>query len=273
MDVTRNSNSFTLDGMSITLNKAFTEGDAITFSGKNNVDDIVKNIKDMVDSYNKILSDINGLVKQRPDSSYAPLTNAQKKEYSEEEIAAYEKKAKEGILFGDSTLNSLTTELRFALSLPTNEKTLASIGIKSSGNWEDGGKLTVDETVLRKALEEDIDGVAAMFTDGSGGAVNAQSTDAGVMTRLKSVVDKYTATTGTRGLLISRAGHESSPLSMADNAMYREAKALNSQISRMIDSIKKEEDRYYNQFASLEVYINQMNMQSSWLMDFGASSY
>jgi len=83
-------------------------------------------------------------------------------------------------------------------------------------------------------------------------------------------MEKYTSTMTTssgarRGLLIERAGHESSPLSMMNNALYREIQSIESQIKTVQKRLFAQEERYARQFAALEQYISAMNQQSSWL--------
>lgn len=267
VEVVRNNNSFTLDGINVSLNKEFTTGDPITFTAKSNVDDVVKNIKAMVDEYNKLTDTINKAYTTRQDRNnrYEPLTAEQKKTMSEDEIKTWNEKASSDVLFGDSILQGLATDIRFAMALPSNGSALSQIGITSSTDWTQNGKLTVDETKLRSALESDPEGVQKLFIADSNDTVTSSSNNAGVMTRMQAVMEQYIAPSGTRGTLINKAGHSSSPLSLSDNAMQKEMKALQTQIDSMKDKIKTEQDRYYKQFSSLEVYINNMNAQSSWL--------
>ena len=51
---------------------------------------------------------------------------------------------------------------------------LSQIGINSSSEWKDYGKLSVDETVFNKALNENPDGVLELFNgvDGLAGRLN-----------------------------------------------------------------------------------------------------
>lgn len=270
--ITRSSNTFSLNGMNLTLNSVFNENvkpepdgtvkydDPVKFDADMNTEGIVKNIKEMVSDYNDIVKLVNGQFSTKPDKKYAPLTDAQRKQLSADEIKNWDEKAKQGVLFNDSELGGLASDIRFAFSLPVGGNSLRSIGISTSANWEDNGMLTLDETALEKALQERPDDVMDLFAKKDTG-----HSDGGAMTRVKSVLDKYAATTGEKGILIKKAGNSASPLSMMDNAMQTRMDDIDKQIKNMQSQLKVEQDRYYSQFSNLEVYINKMNAQSGWL--------
>lgn len=263
--IIRSSNTFSLNGMNLTLNSVFgstggTAAEPVKFEAKMNTDDIVKNIKGMVTDYNEIVKLVNDQFSTKPDKSYAPLTDAQRKQMSPDQIKAWDDKAKQGILFNDPDLRSLTSDIRFAFSFPVDGESLSSIGISTSKNWEDNGQLTIDEGALQKALQERPDDVMSLFAKKDSG-----SADGGAMTRLKDVIDKYAATTGNKGILIEKAGNSAAPLSMMQNAMQTRMDDMNKQIKDLQSQLKVEQDRYYNQFSNLEVYISKMNAQSGWL--------
>lgn len=262
VDVVRSSNTFSLNGMNLTLNSVFgdTATEPVKFEAKMNTDDIVKNIKDMVKDYNDIIKTVNDQFSTKPDKDYAPLTDAQRKQMSPDQIKDWNDKAKQGSLFNDPDLASLASDIRFAFSFPVDGEMLSSIGISTSKNWEDNGQLTIDETALQKALQERPDDVMKLFAKKDTG-----HSDGGAMSRLKGVMDKYAATTGTKGILIEKAGNAASPLSMMQNYMQTSMDDINRQISDMQRQLKVEQDRYYNQFSNLEVYISKMNAQSGWL--------
>ncbi|MCL1982332.1 MAG: flagellar filament capping protein FliD [Clostridiales bacterium] len=267
--ITRSSNNFSLNGLNITLNSTFAPGagQAITFTAKANTDAIMGAIKDMVYAYNDIIAKVNKELSTKPDRDFQPLTWDQRKELSQNEIDVWEAKTKEGLLFADSILASLATDIRYAFSMPVGESSLSQIGIRSSSEWQDNGKLIIDEDKLRQAIENDPEKVADLFTRTlTSGSTTPASQNAGVMARLDAVMSKYVNTVGTqKGLLIERAGHESSPLSLTNNAMYKEMAAYERDMKVLQSRLETEEARYAKQFTSLETYISQMNQQSSWL--------
>lgn len=263
----RSSNTFNLEGLNISVNGTFgynpdgskVEGSqAVTFDAKADTDKAVDTIKKMVEEYNEIIELINKEVSTRPDRQYGPLTAEQKKELSEDEVKNYEEKAKEGLLFGDSDLRGLSRELRYVISSLDQEE-LRKIGISTSSSYSDNGKLEFDESKFRAALESDPQKVKKLFTK-----------EGGIADNMRNVLDKYAKTTGaTKGILIEKAGSVKSPLSITNNAIYKQLNAIDKIIKQLEARKSAEEDRYIKQFTSLESLISQMNSQSSMFSQFG----
>lgn len=289
VELIRDSNSFTVDGLSIGVKGTFGyklndgkvvtdkdgkpvfDSDPVEIDARVNTDNIVDSIKSMVEEYNKIIDLVNKELTTKPDRDYAPLTSEQKKELSESEIETWEEKAKSGMLYGDSDLRSLSSDLRFIIS-GGNMEELRKIGITTSTLYSDNGKLTLDESKLRAALETDPESVEKLFTSKAGTDADGNKTFDGIATNLKNVMDKYVKTLGSmesKGILIKKAGSTSSPVSLTENAFYKQLAEINKQISKLQTRLESEKDRYIKQFTSLETLISQMNSQSSWLSQIG----
>ena len=255
--VTRSSNSFDLDGLNVKLNPgvAFQAGESITFEAKTNTDDIVKNIMSMVEEYNSIMSFANTELTAKYNRNYLPLTAEQRKDMSESEIKSWEEQAKTGLLMNDPTLRSLTSDLRlaFTVSLPYLNSS-SDIGITASSNWQDNGKILIDEAKLRKALEERPDEVQKLFSGSEG-----------IMQNVKDSMDKYINRTGAnKGSLITLAGLKDS-YTASESSLAKQIASYEKVIAQLQATQKTQENRYYKQFTALEKYISQMNAQSSWL--------
>lgn len=272
---TRSTNSVDLDGLKVTLEGAFNmNGDTlidanekVTFSTKTDTDAIVDAIKQMVEDYNTMVTEVKKAYSDMPlqqtnGSRYEPLTSEDEEGMTESEIEAYEEKAKTGILFMDRDLSSLYNELRSAVTPGgTDGSYLRSIGINTS--YSDGlTTISLDESALRSALENDLDGVRDAFTKSK---ENGAATD-GLMTSIQKVTDKYAATTGaTKGILIEKAGSQYAPTAALDNTMLDKMKDIDTEIEKWQDKMSNKVDYYTNKFTQLEMLINQMNSQSSAL--------
>lgn len=285
VDLIRDSNSFKVDGMTISVNGEFgyvkdeatgelkldPSAEAVTFDAKVDEDKIVETVKKMVEEYNEIIELVNKETGTKPNRDYPPLTSAQKKELSESEIEAWEEKAKEGLLFNDNDLKGLSNSLRFVLS-PADQAALKKIGLTTSSTTSDNGKISFDENAFRAALKSDPEGVKEMFTketvkDENGNVVS----QAGIAVNMKTAFDKYAKTLGEpKGILIERAGSIKSPASITQNAIYKQLEEIDARIESLQDTLKMEQDRYIKQFTALESVIAQMNSQSSWLSQFGS---
>ena len=296
MYLSRSSNTFDMDGMSVTLkgtfnntdrgtdadpikssdltgmtsaneSKMFEKGESVTFTSKSDTDTIVDAIKQMVEDYNKIVTEVKGAYSDMPlqrtnGSKYEPLTEEQKADMSESEIEAYEEKAKTGLLFGDNDLSSLYNALRSAVTPGGSDGSLLrSIGINTS--YSEGlTTIELDESALREALETNPDQVKDIFTKSKD---NGASSD-GLMTSIQKVTNRYAATTGaTKGILIEKAGSKYSPTAALDNTLLDQMNEIDDQIETWQSKMSDKVDYYTNKFTQLEMLIQQMNSQSSTL--------
>lgn len=296
MYFSRSSNTFDMDGMSVTLKGTFnnleqadgkpiksdelngSQGEldkifdpaateSVTFTSKTDTDTVVDAIKQMVEDYNAIVKEVKEAYSTMPlqqtnGSKYEPLTDEDKADMSESEIEAYEEKAKTGLLFGDNDLSSLYNALRSAVAPGGNDGSfLRSIGINTS--YSEGlTTIELDETALREALETNPDGVKDAFTKSK---ENGASRD-GLMTAIQKVTDRYAATTGaTKGILIEKAGSKYSPTAALDNALLDQMNEIDDQIETWQSKMSDKVDYYTNKFTQLEMLIQQMNSQSSTL--------
>ena len=295
MALSRSSNTFDLDGMSITLNGTFNKGSAtdtpilssqlkgldpdkdttifdlngddVTFSSKTDTDKIIDVVKTMVEDYNAIVSEVKKAYSDMPleksdGSRYKPLTDEDKADMTESEIKAYEEKAKTGILFMDRDLSSLYSARRSAVAPGGSDGSfLRSIGIKTS--YEDGlTTLSLDENALREALEQNPDQVKDAFTKSK---ENGAASD-GLMASIQKVTDRYAATTGaTKGILIEKAGSKYSPSAALNNTLLEQMKDIDKQVDKWQAKMSDKVDYYTNKFTQLEMLIAQMNSQSSSL--------
>ena len=285
VELRRDSNTFTVDGLTIALKGEFGykkndagelerdhSVDAVEINASVDVDKLMDTIKSFVADYNAIVDLVNGELTTKHDRDYDPLTSDQKAELSETEISKWETKAKEGLLYGDSDLRSLSMDLRVVVSgglLVEFEK----IGINLSSSYSDNGKLSIDESKLRAALETDPEKVQNLFTSKEGGiGADGKPTSNGLATNLKSVMDKYVKTVGsmeTKGILIRKAGSKSAAQSLTQNTYYDQLTALDKLINQLKTRLKTEQDRYISQFSTLETMIANMNSQSSYLSSMG----
>lgn len=279
IEITRGSNTFSLDGMDVTLKGTFgykedgsvdKAAEAITFDAEVNADKTVEAVKGMIDSFNEILSLVNSQVSTKParDSSnnkYDPLTDEQKAEMSESQIDKWEEKAKQGILFGDSDLRMMASNLRTIIN-SGNTMELSNMGITVSTNYADNGKLVFDETKFRTALQKDPEAVKQAFTKAVSKDENGNTQQGGLMVSMKSIMDRYGGMTGaTKGILVERAGSIYAPTTVLGNSYQKQLDRLDDYISQLQDKLETETDRYISQFTSLETLISQMNSQSSYL--------
>lgn len=287
VQITRSSNTFDIDGLSVTVNGTFgmqkdgngvikpgqldPNAEAVTFGAKVDSEKVTEAVKAMIDAFNDIIKLTNDELSEKRNRDYAPLTDEQKEEMTEDQIKAWEEKAKAGMLFNDSDLRNFTSSIRFIFS-GDNEtiKLLSDMGIETSSNFSDHGKINFDEAKFKAALEENPEVISDLFTRTGETTVNSEGNtvtkNVGLMNQIKTVFDKYASTTGsTKGIFVQMAGATESPLSMLDNFILDQMNDIDDEIEKLKDKLETETERYYKQFTSLETFISQMNSQSSWL--------
>lgn len=244
------TNNFTLLGLNITITGTGTT----TLSVSTDVDKIYNAIKSFVDSYNDVITKINTKLTEKRYYDYPPLTDAQKQAMKDSDITLWEQKARSGDLANDSALTDVYYSLRNAISSTVSGVTngsLSAIGI-TTGQYYEGGKLYIDETKLRDAIQNNPEQVMNIFT-----GIDTNSSD-GIAEKLYDALNN-----GINSITQEAGGGE---FQLYDNSFLgQEINDINQKISDMNDYLNNLEQKYYDEFTQLETYMQQMNSQSAWL--------
>ncbi|MGN0638314.1 MAG: flagellar filament capping protein FliD [Huintestinicola sp.] len=273
------SNSFAVQGTTFSINdvKEFTEDDIrngnaeeITVNVSKDTSRIKDTIVQFVEAYNELLDKVNDqLNTKRPKSKgeyYDPLTDDQKEEMDTDEIEKWEEQAKTGLLYHDSTLSKVFTQIRQAVGgANVNGMTIQALGIDTSTDYTEYGKLIIkDESALDAAIEKYGDEIANFFTDSKNGLGTVLNN------AINAAIDTNTNKNGyAKGTLTAMAG-VANTRSDSKNLIYNQITSLQSLIDRLNDRYEKEQERLWNRYSTLESYISTMNNQSSSL--FGTST-
>lgn len=165
------SNSFTYEGVNFNLNKVSPD-EEVSITVAKDVDKVFDNVMKFVDKYNTILGKLNELYNEKPNRDYDPLLDEERDELSDSQQEKWDKLARQGLLYRDSTLQTTISSMRSAvtsiLSTSSDITSLFQIGIsttKYSSTGNDNGKLIVDEEKLREAISNNMDEVASLFTN------------------------------------------------------------------------------------------------------------
>lgn len=264
--LTSKENRYTLNGMTYTFNNVTSvdESDELVFATlnvTNDVDKAVENITDFVDKYNELVESLNTKQNEPIYRDYPPLTDAQMEEMSERQIELWEENAKSGLLSREPIISSALTEFRSTWSKTVDNegsfRLLSEIGITTTADYLDGGKLTIDEGVLREKLTEDAPSVQQLLFNGS------EESSRGLLNRLEDSLE------GTIDRINRRAGRGSYTTQMY--TMGRELEQMEDRIETFQNRLQQVEDRYWRQFGAMERAISMMNNQSAMLMNFGSN--
>jgi flagellar hook-associated protein 2 len=309
---TRQSNSFQYEGMTYTFNTTFNDDiferaadgsfdrddngrlklkdglslstlqDVIKIEVGKNTSEMVESIKSFIDEYNNMVDHINDLLSGKKDRSFRPLTDDEKKAMKEEDIKAYEDKAKLGMLANDADLRKLLDSMRSAIYQKVDGVglTMSDIGI-TTGSWQDRGRLVVNEEKLQNALENRYDDVVALFTKNSSipdtdmANRGKRMAESGIAQRLNDVFNDAVRTSavgyGSKGYLIERAGMQNDG-SVVDNVISRQVKQYDDRIQKLLERWYRQENAYYAMFARMETAMSKMQAQQNSLAQMMAQS-
>ncbi len=260
--ITRSSNDITVDGVNLKLSAKATSPVTITTTA--NASSLSGTLETFVEDYNSLISLVNGLISEEADSDYKPLTDEQKEDMTDEEIATWEKKAKSGILKGDSTLRSLASSLRNVLytKVGSDGTSLYEMGIASSG-YDSLGKIGTNTDKLKNALSTNIGEITDLFT-----------ADGGLSDKFDAVIDSFAKTSGakgSRGILVDLAG-VADTLSATQNSLFDQLEQISEFKEKLSDRLEGEEERYWAKFTAMESALSQLNAQSSVITSFSSSN-
>lgn len=277
-EVYLNDNTYTLDGNTFTFNDNMTIGETYTVNIAKDSTTVKDALKKFVESYNKLIDDVYGYIGKSPakdddGNTYEPLTNAEKEEMSEDEITKWEEKAKQGVLYNDSTVSTIMSQMRSALytnvTLDDGSKFgIYNLGIKTSSKWSEHGKLQIDENAFDKAFENNEDAIIKLFTD----------SDTGMMKKLNSVIDgavKSSGAANTRGTLVRKAGKADSSVT-TDSTIYKEMVKMQDRLKELQDRYNTKEEYWWKVFTNMETAMADLNSQTSYISSYlgiGTSSY
>ncbi|MWP49018.1 MULTISPECIES: flagellar filament capping protein FliD [unclassified Gilliamella] len=181
-------------------------------------------IKEWVEAFNQLQSTISTLT-----------------QFTADEKNSKELNNSNGPLVGDATLRNIDQSIRsiFSKGQSGEFSVLAQIGI----NMDKSGTLTINENELKKALSENSDAVATLFT-GDGKTTGIANE---VFAKVSGFID-------SDGMIDS-----------ATNGLNATLKSLDKRHDQVSNSIEQTIDRYRTQFTKLDVLINSLDSMSNYL--------
>jgi flagellar hook-associated protein 2 len=253
---TRATNTFEISGVTYTLQQAGTANISVA----SNTDATVDVIKSFVTKYNETIEAVNKKTSETKYRDYPPLTDEQRKDLSDKEAELWDEKAKSGMLKGDTILPSGLNTMRQNLyaTVATGDAKydqLSEIGITTSVNYLEKGKLEINEDKLRKALADNPDAVMKLFTGYTDSNKNEVK---GIAKNLRDTIHN------TIDKIEGKAGKAT--LTNSQFTLGRELTDVSSRISAFEDRLTQVENRYWRQFTEMEKAIQRSNSQATYLM-------
>ncbi|MBU3126678.1 flagellar filament capping protein FliD [Clostridium tagluense] len=275
--VTKPGNNFFIDGVNYTITKEGITN--ITVAG--NSQKPYDKIKGFIDKYNELVDKVSQKTGEKKQYKYLPLTDEQRTAMKEDEIKQWETKAKVGLLKGDSNLDNMLTSMRRAFYEGVEDAgiSLSEIGLSTSKDISQRGKIIIDEKKLKSAIETKGEQVANLFTkksttyplyntDATSTEKSTRNKEQGIFQKINDIIQDYTRTSrnnnGKKGILLEKAGIKGDPTEfkslLSEDIIKKDAK-----ITEMIKNLAARENSFYLKFSKLEVAMNKLNSQSSWL--------
>lgn len=275
--IVKSSNSFIVSGIKLTLNKTHTEPDPIDIKITRDTDKVYDKIKTFVAEYNKIIEIVNLKLDEKVNRDYDPLTDEEKADLSDDNVKLWEDKAKSGTLKNDDALTKMLSDMRTALydSVEGTGLSLYNIGITTSKNYKENGKLVINEIKLKESLDNDYESVVNLFSSKSDNDYYDQDTKSeryrenGIGNRLLDIINDNIRLTrdknGIKGTLIEKAGLPGDS-STTSNDIARNLKKYDDRILDLLKDLASTEERHYAQFGAMEAALSRLQSQSSSLM-------
>ena len=262
--------NYTIDGVSFIFGSTAVDGTKFSVTVGRDTSAVAGVIKNFVEDYNKLIDDVFGKLREKPDKGFYFLTEDDIAEsgMSDREIERWQNKSLEGLLFNNSEISSVMSNLRMAMlttvtgdngspfgifSMVGNDGTRA---LQSSTTLTDYGKLVLNEEALMEALISNPDDIMRLFT-----------AEDGLMAKLQSELDRSIRTSGDpnlRGSLIRHAGLATGQTSI-NNSIFDSIKRLNTVIDTLQLRYQRQQDRYWKMFSAMESQFAMLNSQSDQL--------
>ncbi|MDW7651791.1 MAG: flagellar filament capping protein FliD [Bacillota bacterium] len=277
---TRTSNNFTIDGITYSINQQI---DAPTAAIQINVsvdaNAVYNTIESFVNDYNQLIDDISSKLSEERFRGFPPLTDEQKEAMNEKDIEKWEEKAQSGLLRRDPALEALLDKMRTAMYDAVGSEHLTAIGIETSSNYLDNGKLVLKNggADLRAAIEQNPDMVVELFTKQSETDYSPNLTaeerasryeESGLAHRISDILNDNVRTTrdngNRKGTLLERAGIEGD-ISEFNNYFNKQINQVNERIDKVNEMLIRKENQYYRQFTAMEKALQQLYAQGDWL--------
>ncbi|WP_027407470.1 flagellar filament capping protein FliD [Anaerovibrio sp. RM50] len=270
------TNKLTVAGVTYTFLDSTKDvvGKKVTVSVSQDTDKIVDYVKSFVDDYNKLLDSLNEKLSEKKYSDYKPLSKRQEDEMTEKQIEKWNEKAKSGLLYHNSEIQSLVSAMREAIytkvdAVESEYNTLSSIGITTTNTK---GHLTLDTDKLKKALAADPDCVYQLFASDQDSSYIAGSTNKNKITDAQKRVDY--ANTGIANRLDSvMTTHMKKISDIAGTSKDTDDQSylgkLITQMQSKMESFKtlmtSYENKLYKRYDAMEVALSKLNMQLGYI--------
>ncbi|ONI46081.1 hypothetical protein AN641_00330 [Candidatus Epulonipiscioides gigas] len=251
MEVESDTNVFKLDGITFVAKEVTGEDEYISVDKTIDDEELFKTVENFVNAYNTLIEELNGLVDAEYNSEYQPLLSEEKEGMSDSDLELWNDKIDNSLLRNDPQIEALLDSMRNTLMevFPQNDsfKSLYDIGIETSTDYQENGKLILDEEKLKEAISKDAEGIKELFVGNS-----ETGTDGYAEKMYDNVTDLLKGTDSSSSMFLF-------------NDLDLEKAILDQQeeIDKAYDTMLAKEEIYQAQFLAMEMAIQQLNSQAN----------
>ncbi|MCQ6278705.1 flagellar hook-associated protein 2 [Bacillus sp. EB600] len=266
------SNNFTINGVNYTI-KGVTPKDTqgndipVNISTATDVDSIYNSIKSFVDKYNDVIKKVNDKISEKRNRDFPPLTDDQRAAMNDTQITQWETKAKSGLLSNDSILSGGLSKMRQDLyspvsgsNLTTGYTQLSQIGITTSADYSENGKLVIDETTLRQKIQDNPQAIYQLFNSGVSSSDTSGTYSYGTEGLAKRLRDSISNMSSQVTTIAGKTTYTNNQFDIG-----KQLTDLGTQITDFQSKLTDIENRYYHQFSAMEQAMQQSNQQAAYI--------
>lgn len=289
------SNVIEMSGVTYTISSKTSS--EVKISVTRDVDKTFNRINEFREKYNKLIGNIQDKISQRRQYDYKPLSEEQKKDMTEDQIKAWEEKAKEGILKNDDNLQKMLRDLRGAFFDKIENSPMAfnrkDLGLDTSSYLKEYGQIKFTlggEEKLKKALKERPEDVFELFNktyelteEDSKKTLKEQKqiiyNNSGIFQRINNILQENIGKPGSvlNDAILTKYANKQEDKSYTGTAggdsipdqIYRKDKVIKT----LEEKMKDKQEQLYMKFSRLESVMNNYNSQMAWLsQQFGGGT-
>ncbi len=257
-EFTNSTNTFDINGLTITANRETAVGEKITVTTQDDTDGIYDMVKNFLKEYNSIINEMDKLYNAE-DSKLEPLTDDEKYALSDKEVEDWENKLKASALRRDDGISSVSAGLREVMSsgISVGGKTLylSDFGIEKLGYFNapdneknayhidgdpDDGDTSGNADKLKSMIASDSSTVISFFTKLS-----------------QDLYDKMS------DMSKSVDGYRSYGSFFDDKKMKSDYTDYTSKIADMEQKLNDYEDSWYKKFSKMETAMAKMQSNAN----------
>lgn len=259
---TSNTNTFNINGLTINAIQETEPGETLTITTEDDVSGIFDTISNFIKEYNALINEMDSLYNAASARDFRPLTEEEREAMSEREIEEWEKRIKDSLLRRDSSLESISSEMKRAMMSGVNvggrNMFLSDFGISAlswfaaapnekNAYWIDGDPDSAHTSGKTNRLKEwianDVQTVTDFFT--------------GLSRNLYAAMDTA---------LMNRNQFTSINSIYNDRQLQTEFDNLTKRIAEQEARVTKIEDKFYKQYSAMEVALARMQSSQNALL-------